>query len=184
MAHNPSLTNVEVRSILQSSADKVGGYDYDHDVNFPGRSLEMGYGRINALAALNLATPANEPSISVTKTAVLTTDGHHPGEADLDDVITYSVNIENTGNVDLNSLVVSDSMHIGDLTCAPTTLAPTEISTCNSYTYTVQAIDIVTGGTIDNTANATMKDGGDNDVVGSASTQTIINQSLYKNGFE
>ncbi len=184
MAHNPTLTNVEVRSILQSSADKVGGYDYDHDVNFPGRSLEMGYGRINALAALNLATPVADPSISVTKVAVLTTDNHHPGEADLDDVITFSVSVENTGDVDLTSLIVSDSMQVGNLSCTPTSLAPAEVATCIDYTYTVVQLDIDTGGSIDNTANATMKDVDDNDITGLASTGTVINQSLYKDGFE
>ena len=183
MANNPSLTNVEVRSILQLSADKVGGYDYDHDVNFPGRSLEMGYGRINALTALNLGAPA-DPAISVTKTAILTTDNHHPGEADLNDVITFSVSIENTGDVDLSTLIVNDSMLGGNLSCSPTSLSPAEIATCVDYTYTVTQLDIDTGGTIDNTANATMKDLDDNDIIGSASTQTIINQSLYKDGFE
>ncbi len=54
-SHNSQLTNAEVREILQNSADKVGGYDYDYDVNFPGRSFEMGYGRVNAFEALLLA---------------------------------------------------------------------------------------------------------------------------------
>ena len=75
-------------------------------------------------------------------------------------------------------------MLVGNLSCSPTSLSPTEIATCVDYTYTVTQLDIDTGGTIDNTANATMKDLDDNDIIGSASTQTIINQSLYKDGFE
>lgn len=54
-SHNSSLTNAQVREILQNSADKVGGYNYNHDINYPGRSFEMGYGRVNAYSALLLA---------------------------------------------------------------------------------------------------------------------------------
>ncbi|TDR14638.1 S8 family serine peptidase [Marinicella litoralis] len=55
LSRNPMLTHVQVREILRNSADKVGGYDYDYDVDFPGRSLEFGYGRLNAHAALLLS---------------------------------------------------------------------------------------------------------------------------------
>ena len=51
----PSLTNEQVRFILQDSADKTGPYDYNHDPEMPGRSLELGYGRVNAHSALLLA---------------------------------------------------------------------------------------------------------------------------------
>jgi len=44
---NPELTRVEVQTILQNSADKVGGYTYTD-----GRSYEMGYGKINATRAV------------------------------------------------------------------------------------------------------------------------------------
>jgi len=50
LAANPELTRVQVQSILQNTADKVGGYNY---VN--GRSYEMGYGKINATRAVSEA---------------------------------------------------------------------------------------------------------------------------------
>jgi uncharacterized repeat protein (TIGR01451 family) len=127
---------------------------------------------------------SGNPEISVTKTAILTTDNGQVGEADLDDVITFSVSVENTGNVELTTLDVTDTMVIGSLTCTPTTLQPTEMATCTDYTYTVVQLDIDTGGTIDNTANVTMKDFAGNDIIGAASTQTVINQALFKDGFE
>jgi len=126
---------------------------------------------------------SSNPAISVTKTATLTTDNGHPGEADVDDVITFNVSVENTGNVALTALVVNDSMQ-GALTCSPLDLAPAETATCNAYTYTVLQTDVDNGGTIDNTANASMTDAGNPDVLGSASTQTVINQALYKDSFE
>lgn len=63
MSRQPSLSNVQVRSILHDSADKVGGYDYNHDANNPGHSLEMGFGRVNALAAIQLADSMAGPQV-------------------------------------------------------------------------------------------------------------------------
>jgi uncharacterized repeat protein (TIGR01451 family) len=121
--------------------------------------------------------------ITVTKTAVFTTDNGNIGEADLGDVIEFNVSVQNTGTVALTSLVVNDSMQ-GALACTPLDLAPTESATCSAYTYTVLESDIITGGTIDNTANASMNNAGNPDVLGSASTQTVINVVLFKDGFE
>jgi len=60
---NPNLTAIEVQDILQSTADKVGedpfGTPYDYNAISPGRSLEMGYGRINAFNAVTIAGIAN-----------------------------------------------------------------------------------------------------------------------------
>ncbi len=124
------------------------------------------------------------PEITVTKTATLTTDTLYIGEADLNDVITFNVSVENTGNVALDTLVVNDTMG-GLLSCTPTALAPAAVATCNPYTYTVMQGDIDVGGTIDNTATATMTDPGDaSTYMHSATTQTPINQALFKDGFE
>ncbi len=48
---NPDLTFYEIRDIIRNTASKVGGYTYVNNFN-----ENMGYGRINAYAALN-ATP-------------------------------------------------------------------------------------------------------------------------------
>ena len=54
---NPNLTATEVQNILQNTADKVGVYPdgtpYDYNAVSPGRSFEMGYGRINAFRAVS-----------------------------------------------------------------------------------------------------------------------------------
>ncbi len=54
-SYNSELTHVDVREILKLSADKVGNYNYGYNASFPGRSFEMGYGRVNAYQALLLA---------------------------------------------------------------------------------------------------------------------------------
>lgn len=58
---DPSLTNLQVEDIIKSTADKVGGYNYNWDPGRPGHSQELGYGRINAYRALSKANGA--PSI-------------------------------------------------------------------------------------------------------------------------
>ena len=55
LSNRPDLSNEQVRFILKASADKVGGYDYAHDLSKPGHSLQMGYGRVNAHSALLLS---------------------------------------------------------------------------------------------------------------------------------
>ena len=49
---NPTLTPQQVFNVLTSTADKVGGYTYTN-----GKSNQMGYGRINAYAAVQAAQP-------------------------------------------------------------------------------------------------------------------------------
>ncbi len=49
---NPNLTNAEIYQILITAVDKVGGYDYNYDSTQPGRSFELGYGRIDAFEAV------------------------------------------------------------------------------------------------------------------------------------
>ncbi len=117
-------------------------------------------------------TIVQTPLIAATKTATLTTDNGVIGMADDGDVITYAVTVRNTGNVTLNTLVVSDSFEGGaptTLNCAPTTLAPGATATCASYTHTVTAAEAAAGGTLDNVVTATAQS--------STSTQTVTSTS-------
>ncbi|MEE9554062.1 MAG: IPTL-CTERM sorting domain-containing protein [candidate division Zixibacteria bacterium] len=47
-AQNPSLTNVQVRNLINNTADQVGGYYYDPGT---GKSNELGHGRVSLSAA-------------------------------------------------------------------------------------------------------------------------------------
>ncbi len=60
-SQNQSLTNVQVRDIIEKTAAKVGSLPYADRAEFPngGRNQEMGYGRIDVLAALSYAQPAS-----------------------------------------------------------------------------------------------------------------------------
>lgn len=53
---NPCLTPEKVKKIILNTADKVGPYDYNWNPDRPGHSKEMGYGRVNAHAAVLAAS--------------------------------------------------------------------------------------------------------------------------------
>ncbi len=55
LAVNPGLSPLQIRDVLRASADKVGPYNYNWSPSQPGQSQEMGYGRLRADRALNLA---------------------------------------------------------------------------------------------------------------------------------
>jgi hypothetical protein len=52
---NPNLTYAQATAILESTASKVGGYNYSSNLANGTWNNEMGYGRINACAAVNKA---------------------------------------------------------------------------------------------------------------------------------
>lgn len=52
LSKNQELTFQEIHDKLAESADKVGGYNYNYDTEKPGHSKEMGFGRVNALKAI------------------------------------------------------------------------------------------------------------------------------------
>ena len=65
---NPCLTPAEIKTILLATAEKTGGYNYNWNYNRPGHSKEMGYGRLDAFAAVtaaqNLYSPA-QPDLAI-----------------------------------------------------------------------------------------------------------------------
>ena len=54
---NPNLTGQQVRNIIESTAQKVGGYNYQQTANHPNGTwnYEMGYGLVDAYAAVQKA---------------------------------------------------------------------------------------------------------------------------------
>jgi hypothetical protein len=76
---NPALTNVDARQILRDTADKVGPYNYNWNPSMPGHSQELGYGRVNARAAVAAArSTAAVPGESDVASSVLTLQPNVP----------------------------------------------------------------------------------------------------------
>lgn len=61
-SQNPGLTNIQIRNIINETADQVGGYYYDPGT---GKSNELGHGRINLGVAMGIETGCDQDSITV-----------------------------------------------------------------------------------------------------------------------
>jgi len=93
--------------------------------------------------------PVTMPSISIDKTLTSNDDADKSGTISLNDTLTYTITVTNTGNVVLTNVSVLDPLITPDSVICPT-LAPME--TCVLVgTYTVLQFD-VDAGQIDNTA--------------------------------
>ena len=60
LSTNPNLTVSQARQIIESTADKVGGYTYNSGVSGQVNgtwSTDLGHGRVNAFSAVQLANP-------------------------------------------------------------------------------------------------------------------------------
>ncbi|MDP4157739.1 MAG: hypothetical protein Q8929_19095, partial [Bacillota bacterium] len=105
-------------------------------------------------ASLNtsIATPSNNPAISVLKQLTNNADGDDSGTVTLGDVLTYTVTATNTGSIALTNVHVSDPLTTPSaITCATVAVGATCVL---SGTHTVTATD-VSNGSIDNTGSAT-----------------------------
>ncbi len=123
--------------------------------------LDAGFFTDKASAASMDASVADVPdTVFAAQTATVSLDktSNATGTNVVDDVVTYSYLVTNTGSVTITSFTVSDP-HTGlsALTCAPTaqgaSLAPAATTTCTA-TYTVTQADI-NAGTISNTGTVT-----------------------------
>ena len=110
------------------------------------------------------ASPLSAPSIALVKTANISS---FSGSGTF---VTYSYKVTNTGNVTLNSIMVSDPMaNLSALSCPVTSLAAGISEICTA-TYTTTATDVATR-SITNTGTATGKPPAGANVIAS---QTLI----------
>ena len=119
---------------------------------------------VSGNASAKVTTEAAAGSIKVTKTADKTSG------VKVGDTVTYTITVENTGNVTVKSLALTDilkDIQLGALD--KTTIAPKEKATATA-TYVVKQAD-VDAGEINNTATATGKDPKNADVTGEASAK-------------
>lgn len=73
LSEYPCLTPHQVKTCLLQTADKTGGYNYNHNpVAQPGHSLEMGYGRVNAENAIEYVKSGLFPPSSTYPTLTYT----------------------------------------------------------------------------------------------------------------
>jgi subtilisin family serine protease len=140
---NPNLTGVQARQILESTAYKVSGYTYSNTAGQPNGTWnnEVGYGRVNANAALQAANPIIGPAAFCgnNTTATYTFTGV-PANQD----VTWTVSI---------GLQITSGQHTPTVTVAgvstgnQTLTAATNVFPCAvSKPVVVNAAPIVVGG--------------------------------------
>jgi len=92
------------------------------------------------------------PDLTFAKRA-LTSDFNAVG-----DILSYEFDVENTGDITLSNIVITDSL-IASVSCPVTTLAPTETMVCTA-SYTVTQADLDAGQVINNaSASGDLPDG-------------------------
>ena len=102
---------------------------------------------IDVVETLVVDMPAPAPAVQLTKTATPTPFG------EVGSTLTYLFEVENTGNVTLTNLVVTDVLDT-DYQCDIATLAPGAVDSTCSMTFVVRQTDI-DAGEIENTASVT-----------------------------
>jgi uncharacterized repeat protein (TIGR01451 family) len=117
-----------------------------------------------------------DPGVSMVKTATVSPTADQNG-AQVGDKIAYSFLVTNTGNVDLESIAISDSS-LGDaVSCpipAPPGLAPGASETCTGEIQHAVTLSDEAAGSVTNTATATATDAlGDTSPASSPSTDTV-----------
>ena len=70
MSMDSTLDLADYHSILESTCDKVGGYNYGTTLSNGTWSPEMGYGRINAFAAVQMANPVGIAELQLSKNSI------------------------------------------------------------------------------------------------------------------
>ncbi|UKN00673.1 S8 family peptidase [Paracrocinitomix mangrovi] len=109
LSYDSTLTVEEARNVISITADKVGGYSYDSWSTYGYWSTQMGYGRVNALSAMQYMNTAVGLDESATNTAKIIYGN--------DETMLYCPNLNSRINIyDLNGRLVKAVQTTSDLT--------------------------------------------------------------------
>jgi uncharacterized repeat protein (TIGR01451 family) len=110
----PGVSETCTGSYAATIADFDGNGGGDGDIDNTADAAGTAAGGIGATSGSGSAavTLTINPSLSIVKTYAITTDGGSPGVADAGDVITYTFDVTNDGNVTIAGVSVND-VHSG-----------------------------------------------------------------------
>jgi len=146
---NPTLNQQEARGILESTCDKVGGYDYNFVSNQPnGRwSRDLGYGRVNAYRAVTKAAETLNREFELSLYEAIT---FSPTQVNVGGELEVRYNVINRGNETFRGtfsadLFTLDGEHVLEIDRIEGEVLPSSHRFNNSLTFSTQALDVPPG---------------------------------------
>lgn len=150
----PGETKVFTASYTVTQADVDGGGPLVNTASAAGTAPDGGT-VTSPDSSTTTPTPARAPELAIEKSAALTSDHGTAGKADEGDVVAYTFEVTNTGNVTLTNVAVTDLL-AGLSPTSPlqvATLAPGADTTFTA-TYVVTQADVDRGTPVHNSAVA------------------------------
>ena len=140
-------------TVLQSDIDNTGAVNTASVSGKDPDGTPVGFGPVTATRSL-----AQNPDVTIKKDAY-TADANHNGLADVGEQITFTITLENLGNVTVNQLKVNDTMADLVLACVnqatgqtvengQISLAPGQTVVCVTSPYMITAGDAANGSVV------------------------------------
>jgi hypothetical protein len=142
---NPSLSANGILECIKNSCRKIWTYDYDAYPSLPGKSIEVGYGQVDAYAAVSYAlSGAIDPGPGVTQNLRVLVSGPDLTAIDLQYTLQYTVYtrlaVTSNTNVTLTLFYSTDLTYTGAdpvITTIPITMTANTYAYTDTYTFTV-----------------------------------------------
>ncbi|MFE7487804.1 hypothetical protein [Kitasatospora sp. NPDC057541] len=147
--HDLTVTDDRVSPVTCSATTLAAGQSTTCSGSYVVTAADATAGSVTNHATANGLDPQDRPVQSppaqttvtvkgVTSSLSLTKEADTPGPVHPGDTITYTYTVTNTGTTTLTDLTISDD-RVSDISCAATTLAPGQSTTCTgSYVVTEQ----------------------------------------------
>ncbi|MER7704047.1 hypothetical protein ABTX81_14225 [Kitasatospora sp. NPDC097605] len=178
--HNLTVTDDLVTPVTCAATTLAAGQSTTCTGSYVVTTVDAIAGHVLNVATADALNPQGEPVVSppaqedvpVTSVATLTLtkQASTPGPVNVGDTITYTYTVMNTGTATVHNLTVTDD-HVSPVTCAATTLAAGQSTTCTG-SYVVTAADAVAG-QVTNVATANALDPQNQPVVSPPAQETV-----------
>ncbi|MFE6868770.1 hypothetical protein ACFVFS_19695, partial [Kitasatospora sp. NPDC057692] len=164
--HNLTVTDDKVTPITCGATTLAAGQSTTCTGSYVVTGADAAGGSVTNHATANALDPQGRPVTSpqaqatvpvagVTSSLSLTKQADLPGPVHVGDTITYTYTVTNTGTSTLTDLAIDDD-RVSDITCAETTLAPGQSTTCTgAYVVTEHDAEV---GHVSNRATANALD--------------------------
>jgi hypothetical protein len=142
---NPGLSANGILEAIKNSCRKIWTYDYNAYPSLPGKSIEVGYGQVDAFGAVSYALSGNvDPGPGVTQNLRVLVSGANLTAIDLQYTLQYTVYtrlpVTSNTNVTLILFYSTDLTYTGAdpvITTIPITMIANTFAYTDTYTFTI-----------------------------------------------